>query len=64
MLSLIQSVSKVGSVIFQSLVLLKQQENQANEHMLSLLHTVKGLPVCLNSQFLLLTNSLRTHRFH
>lgn len=49
--SLIQSASKVGSVTFQSPVLLKQQENQANEHMFSLLHTVKGFPVCLNSLF-------------
>lgn len=62
--SLIQSASKVGSVMFQSLVLPKQQENQANEHMFSLLHTVKDFPVCLSSPFLLLTHSSCAHRFH
>lgn len=48
-LSLIQSASKVGSVTFHAAILLKQEQNQANKHMLSLLHAMKGLLVCLNS---------------
>ena len=62
--SLIQSASKVGSVTFHAAILLKQEKNQANKHMLSLLHAMKGLVVCLNSRFLLATNSSYTHGFH
>lgn len=43
--SLIQSASKGGSVTFHAAILLKQEQNQANKHMLSLLHAVKGLYV-------------------
>lgn len=46
-LSLIQSASKAGSVTFHAAILLKQEQNQANKHMLSLLHATKGLLVCL-----------------
>lgn len=63
-LSLIQSTNKVGSVTFYAAILLKQEQKQANKHMLSLLHAMKGLLVCLNSQFLLATNTSCTHRFH
>lgn len=64
MLFLIQSTSKVGSVTFHAAILLKQEQNQANKHMLPLLHAMKGLLVRLNSRFLLATNSSCTHRFH
>lgn len=49
MLSLIPSASKVSSVTFYPAILLKQEQKQANKHMLSLLHAMKGLLVCLNS---------------
>lgn len=57
----IRVASKVGSVTSYAAILLKQGQNQANKHVLSLLHAVEGLLVCLNPGFFLATSSSCTH---